>query len=151
METASEEPEAESGQTATPAAPGGGSGPDLVIDKIYITDDKHVAVVVKNLGPDPLPDTMWTEHKPAGADVSLHITGKSWGGKILRGLDPDRKLQKPGGTVTYISNKDIDFYRRWRGVKDYLNVMAVVDTWNAVAESNEHNNALVYVVEKKTE
>jgi len=150
-QTASQEPEQVSGETVTPAKATKGSGPDLVIDKIYITDDKHVAIVVKNLGPDPLPDTVWTDHKPTSASVFLLITGKSWGGKCLWGLDPDRKLQKPGGTVTYISNRDIDFYRNWRGVKDYFYVMGLVDGWNEVAEADEHNNALVYVVEKKSE
>ena len=107
--------------------------PDLTIEKIYVTQDCMVAVVVKNLGPGYVPDAVWTVHAPKSAGVYLYRNGTGWGGESIWKFDPAKALQKPGGTATYISTLKIT---AGTGIK------AVVDLWNTVKEANENNNRL---------
>jgi len=107
--------------------------PDLTIDKIYLTKDCRVAVVVKNLGPGPVPDTVWTVHHPKSAGVYLYKNGTGWGGASIWKFDPTKSLKAPGGTATYISTLH---------VPGAAAIKAVVDLWNVVVEANEGNNSL---------
>jgi hypothetical protein len=107
--------------------------PDLTIEKIYVTQDCMVAVVVKNLGPGNVPDAVWTVHAPKSAGVYLYRNGTGWGGESIWKFDPAKALQKPGGTATYFSTLKIT---AGTGIK------AVVDLWNTVKEANENNNSL---------
>ncbi len=114
---------------------GGAAAPlcDLTITKIYLTKDCKVAVVVNNLGPGPVPDTVWTVHTPKSAGVYLYKNGTGWGGGTIWGFDPAKNLQKPGGTATYISTLQ---------VTGSAGIKAVVDLWNVVKEAKEDNNSL---------
>jgi hypothetical protein len=106
--------------------------PDLTILKITVDRGCNLAVVVRNNGPGPLPDYVYTNHHPKSAGVSVYINGNSWGGTSIWKFDPARKLQKPGGQATCILN-----YK----VGSPIDVKAVVDLWNDVKEANERNNA----------
>lgn len=107
--------------------------PDLTIEKIYLTKDCKVAVVVKNLGPGYVPDEVWTIHTPKSAGVYLYKNGSGWGGATIWLFDPAKNLQKPGGMATYVSTLQ---------VTGAAGIKAVVDLWNVVAEANEGNNSL---------
>ena len=106
--------------------------PDLDIIKITVDRNCNLAVVVRNNGPGPLPNYVYTKHHKKSAGVFVWINGKSWGGTSIWKFDPTRKLQKPGGQATYIS--------RYK-VSSPVDVKAVVDRWNNVKEANERNNA----------
>ena len=71
--------------------------PDLTILKITLDRNCNLAVVVRNNGPGPLPDFVYTNHHPKSAGVFVWINGKSWGGRSIWKFDTARKLQKPGG------------------------------------------------------
>jgi hypothetical protein len=107
--------------------------PDFVIKDIYLTDDCHVAVVVKNLGPGIVPDEVWTVHTPKSAGVYLYRNGTGWGRDSIWKFDPAKNLKAPGGTATYVSTLH---------VPGAAAIKAVVDLWNVVAEANEGNNSL---------
>jgi len=107
--------------------------PDFTIDKIYLTKDCRVAVVVKNLGPGVVPDEVWTVHTPKSAGVYLYRNGTGWGGASIWKFDPAKHLKSPGGTATYVSTLK---------VTGAAAIKAVVDLWDVVAEANEGNNSL---------
>ena len=104
---------------------------DLTIRDIYLTKDCRVAVVVKNLGPGPVPNDVWTVHTPKSAGVYLYINGKKWGGASIWKFDPAKNLQPPGGTATYVSTLK---------VAGTASITAKVDLWNVVPEGSETNN-----------
>ena len=109
--------------------------PDLIIQKIYLvkyTNGCYVAVKVKNLGPGPVPDFVWTDQDPKSAGVYLYRNGTGWGGRSIRGFDPCKVLQQPGGTATYVSKLK---------VSGAVTVRAVVDLWNTFKETNKLNNS----------
>ncbi|OGP56385.1 MAG: hypothetical protein A2Y65_07510 [Deltaproteobacteria bacterium RBG_13_52_11] len=110
-----------------------GKLPDFTIEKIYLTKDCMVAVVVKNLGPGPVPDEVWTVHKPKSAGVYLYKNGTGWGGASIWKFDPTKNLKNPGGTATYTSTLK---------VTGAAGIKAVVDLWNVVPEAKEGNNSL---------
>ena len=107
--------------------------PDLTIDKIYLTKDCRVAVVVKNLGTGIVPDEVWTVHTPKSAGVYLYKNGTGWGGGYIWKFDPAKHLKGPGGTATYVSKLK---------VSGTAGIKVVVDLWNVVVEANETNNSL---------
>jgi hypothetical protein len=111
----------------------GGKLPDFTIEKIYLTKDCHVAVVVKNLGPGLVPDDVWTVHKPKSAGVYLYKNGTGWGGGPIWKFDSAKNLKSPGGTETYVSTLK---------VTGTAGIKAVVDLWSVVTEANEGNNSL---------
>jgi hypothetical protein len=107
--------------------------PDFKIEKIYLTKDCKVAVVVKNLGPGVVPDEVWTVHTPKSAGVYLYKNGAGWGGATIWGFDAAKNLKNPGGTATYVSTLK---------VTGSAGIKAVVDLWNVVKEAQEGNNSL---------
>jgi len=107
--------------------------PDFTIDKLYLTKDCRVAVVVKNLGPGVVPDDVWTVHTPKSAGIYLYKNGTGWGGGTIWKFDPAKNLKAPGGTATYVSTLK---------VTGTAGIKAVVDLWNVVLEANEGNNSL---------
>jgi hypothetical protein len=127
------EPITKGGATAPPGSAPQGRLPDFTIDKIYLTKDCRVAVVVKNLGPGVVPDEVWTVHTPKSAGVYLYRNGTGWGGASIWKFDPAKNLKAPGGTATYTSTLQ---------VTGSAAIKAVVDLWNVVAETNEGNNSL---------
>jgi hypothetical protein len=108
-----------------------GELPDLDIIKITVNRACNLVVVVKNNGPGPLPDYVYTKRHSKSAGVYVYINGKGWGGQSIWKFDPTKKLQKPGGQATYVSK-----YK----VGSPVSVKAVVDMWNDVKEEDEGNN-----------
>jgi hypothetical protein len=105
--------------------------PDLDIVKIMVNRACNLVVVVKNNGPGPLPDRVYTHHHKKSAGVYVHINGKGWGGISIWKFDPTKQLQNPGGqAICTLPYK----------VGPPINVKAVVDTWDDVKEANEGNN-----------
>lgn len=117
---------------STPVLAGG--LPDLTNVKITVDRTCHLVVVVRNNGPGPLPDYVYTKHHSKSAGVYVYIDGKKWGGQSIWKFDPTKKLQKPGGQAIYTSK-----YK----VGPPVSVKAVVDMWNDVKEANERNNTLI--------
>ncbi|AEA34092.1 CARDB domain-containing protein [Hippea maritima] len=110
--------------------------PDLTISGIRIGRYcRYVYVYVKNIGKAPLPNWVWTHHSPKNPGVYLYINGKKWGGKSIWKFDPSRKLQKPGGLAVFRAPIK-------RGSNNTIRILAVVDYWNKLRESNESNNRM---------
>ncbi len=107
--------------------------PDLTVESISLVQGCMVSVVVKNLGPGPVPDTVWTVHTPQSAGVYLYRNGSNYGGASIWLFDPAKHLQSVGGTATFVSNLKVT------GTES---IKAVVDLWNVVKEVNEKNNSL---------
>ena len=74
-------------------------------------------------------DQVWTSHK--SATVWLFRQGKCWGGASLKVINPQRRLQRPGGTVIYVSNLRISGEEK---------ISAVVDCEKRIGETNENND-----------
>lgn len=106
---------------------------DLTIVSIYNSGcGGEVSVMVKNLGPGPLPDTIWTVHTPQSASVSLYKNGSLWGSVPIWQFDTAKKLKNPGGTAIFTSTLKVT----------KATIKAVVDPGNVVKEANEGNNSL---------
>ncbi|OGP56387.1 MAG: hypothetical protein A2Y65_07520 [Deltaproteobacteria bacterium RBG_13_52_11] len=106
---------------------------DLTIVSIYNSGcGGEVSVVVKNLGPSPLPDTVWTVHTPQSAGVYLYKNGTGWGGASIWKFDTAKKLKNPGGMAIFTSTLKVT----------KATIKAVVDAGNVVKEANEGNNSL---------
>ncbi len=102
---------------------------DLTVTGLALTSDGRVMVDLKNAGPGRVPNQVWTSQK--SASVMLFREGKRWGGASIKVIDPQRKLQKPGGTATYVSSLKVV------GSKE---ITAVVDYGNRVGEVDKANN-----------
>jgi hypothetical protein len=116
-----------------PIAPEPRLPPDLIVQNIYLTADCKVAVTVKNQGPGSMPDEVWTIRSTNSADVYIYSNGGAWGGSAIWSFDPVRRLQRPGGTATFVSYLEVD------GTFD---IRAEVDHNLKVTEINEGNNSL---------
>ena len=79
--------------------------PDFSIEKIYLTKDCRVAVVVKNLG--------------AG-----------WGGDAIWKFEAAKKLENPGGTFTYVSNLRVSGAAAIKAVIDHGHAVAETNEGN---------------------
>jgi len=75
--------------------------PDLMIEKIYLTSDKRIAVVVKNRGQGILGDQAWDSTE--GATLFVEGAGGHQDNVELSKLDPHHKLKKPDGSVTHVT------------------------------------------------
>jgi len=102
---------------------------DLTVTGLALTSDGRVMVDLKNAGPGRVPNQVWTSQK--SASVMLFREGKRWGGASIKVIDPQRKLQKPGGKATYVSSLKVV------GSKE---ITAVVDYGNRVGEVDKANN-----------
>jgi hypothetical protein len=111
--------------------PGPGKLPDLVIDDMALDKNCQVVVRVKNIGTGPVPDQVWTVHKPESAAVYLSVDGKGWGGETIWKFDAAKALKAPGGTAVMTSTLRIT------GAQS---VTATVDHTKQVVESNDANN-----------
>jgi hypothetical protein len=104
--------------------------PDLVVSDIFLDSRKRVAVRVQNIGAD-LNAEAW-QREPQ-VYLKLLMNGRSWTTVPLRFLDPSRALHQAGGSATYTSDQ---------AVRTALEITAVIDEGNRVAEKNEDNNTL---------
>ena len=102
---------------------------DLVVTGLALTSDGRVMVDLKNAGPGRVPNQVWTSQK--SASVMLFREGRRWGGASIKVIDPQRRLQKPGGRATYVSSLKVV------GSKE---ITAVVDYGNRVGEVDKANN-----------
>jgi len=107
--------------------------PDLIIDKLFLSRECKVIVHVKNIGKGSVDNSAWTDKTPQSTSVYLFRNGKKWGGATLYGFDKRRRLQKPNGTVSYVSNLKVN---------GMTSITAVIDMTKQVKESNENNNEL---------
>lgn len=105
---------------------------DLLVTRLALTKDGRVTVGLKNNGPGAVPDQVWSSNQ--SASVMLFREGRRWGGAAIRVIDPQRRLQPPGGTATYVSNLEVT------GPEE---ITAVVDYGNRVGEANKANNGRV--------
>lgn len=105
---------------------------DLLVTRLSLTKDGRVMVDLKNNGPGAVPDQVWSSKQ--SASVMLFREGRRWGGAAIRVIDPQRRLQPPGGTATYVSNLEVT------GPEE---ITAVVDYGNRVGEANKANNGRV--------
>ncbi|MEZ4485884.1 MAG: hypothetical protein R2864_15415 [Syntrophotaleaceae bacterium] len=64
-------------------------------------DKDSVTVEITNLGQGEITDDIYGRKGPDALTLMLSLNGKSWGGATLAGLDPDKRLQKPGGKASY--------------------------------------------------
>jgi hypothetical protein len=110
----------------TPQLPRNGSDyPDLVVEKITLGPDCRIMVQLANRGTARLADSAY-------ATATLQIDSDF--SRTLEGIDPEKRLAPPGGTVTFTRPTALAGGTRA--------VTARIDPTGAVAESNEGNNSL---------
>lgn len=105
---------------------------DLAVTNLALTGDSLVMVDIKNNGPGEVPSQVWTSSE--SASVMLFREGKRWGGVSIKVIDPQRNLQKPGGTIRYVSNLKVIGPEK---------ITAVVDYGNRIREADKENNGKV--------
>ena len=105
--------------------------PDLIIDDIFLDKSCRVVIRVKNLGPGPVPDDVWTARGPETTGVYLQVNGRPWGGASIWQFDPRRALQQKNGTASFTSKRQIT---------GTAMITATVDRTRKVKELNERNN-----------
>jgi subtilase family serine protease len=89
--------------------------------------------VVKNVGPGPVPDSVWTVDTLESTGVHLYTNGSWWSWDSIQRFDSAKNLKSPGGTATCVSTLQ---------VSGAAIIKAVVDRRNVVPEANEDNNSL---------
>lgn len=109
--------------------------PDLVVSAIRLTADCKIQVTMKNMGPGGVPDSAY--HQTKGVIVQATAGGTGWGGYRLFMVDPHKKLQRPGASVSYVG-----FKRALNPGENLTLKVAVLDPNNSVDEANEFNNNL---------
>ena len=113
--------------------PGAGTGKyDLAVTQVALNRQKQIVVTVVNTGQSKLPPGLWKASGTKACTLNLKINGKQWGGVSLKGLDPQKRLTKPGGQAVYINKS----YK----VNDRVRVTATIDALSTFAETNEKNN-----------
>lgn len=80
---------------------------DLGITNISVNENNQITVTLKNTGEGLIPENIYKSKGKSAVTLLLQIDGKNWGGQTLEGFDPDRKLSKPGGEATMVSNAKI--------------------------------------------
>lgn len=105
--------------------------PDLTIDDVTLDEQCRVVVKARNVGPGPVFEDVWTDHKPDSPAITLYIDGRKWGGEAIWLLDRKMALQNPGGTVVFTSNLKVD------GTQT---IKVKIDQTRQVKETDEGNN-----------
>lgn len=107
-----------------------GNRPDLVVTDLSVDQQCLVKVTLKNNGTGQLPASAY--QTGSSPDLQLLKNNQPFGSWTLPGIDPDRTLQQPGGTVTWT--------RPSEKIAGNVTVKAEIDTSNVVTESNDANN-----------
>lgn len=107
--------------------------PDLVVAKIFTTEDCRLALTVRNNGPGFFSNLVYADYEHKAVGVHVSIDGKEWGERKLWQFDKTRKLKEPEGTATIVFEYKVD--------KKIL-VTAAVDVYNILREMDEDNNTL---------
>jgi hypothetical protein len=107
-----------------------GGTPDLAIGEIFLDQRKRIVVKVLNLGAG-----LDTGLYQADARILMHLSmnGRSWAYVPLAQIDPAGALKNAGGSAAWTS----DFV-----VRQEVEITAVIDEENRLAESNKANNTL---------
>lgn len=121
----------EEGTIVTPMRP---ALPDLAVTDIRLVRGCLIQATIKNTGRVQLPERAYR------ASVQMFNNNRPWGGIILKGLDPQRRLKNPGATVTFLWFPRAANLRLSPG-RHVLKL--VVDYHNILRESNERNNTMV--------
>ncbi len=115
--------------------------PDLVVSDIRAKEDPKgcfLQVTMKNAGPGAIPDEFYKRQPPRVA-IQMYNGNKPWGGTVLFGFDPGKRIQKPGGSVTW------DWFpgaKNLRLAPGYHTIKVVADNNKELPEANENNNSL---------
>ena len=107
---------------------------DLAVGRIFLNDQNYIVATVINKGESRLPDKLWEKKGTKACSLNLTINNRSWGGATLKGFDPLKKLQKPGGSIQYIT--------RYKVVSP-VKAAVEVDALSVIKETNERNNQRV--------
>ncbi len=111
--------------------------PDLVVSDIRLVKDCKIKITIKNIGNSGVPNSGYNMQN--GAAIQMYKGNQAWGGIRLGAIDSGKKLQQPGGTVSYIWFPNAANLDLGPGIHS---IKLVVDNNNAVTESNEKNNTL---------
>ncbi len=115
--------------------------PDLTPTDIQAKNEPEgclLQVTVQNLGPGAIPDVFY--HKPPKLGFQMYANNKPWGGIVIYGVDRQKALQKPGGSLTF------DWFPGAKNLRlhpGFHTIKFVADVHKALAETNENNNVLV--------
>ncbi len=112
--------------------PASGGPPDLIVSDIFMDSRKRVAVRIQNQGAGLNAEAWQLEPQ---IQLKLLMNGRSWANVPLSFLDPSRALQQPGGSATYTSD---------HVVRSAVEITAIIDEGNRVAETDENNNTLTH-------
>ncbi len=110
--------------------------PDLVVRSLRLVKDCKIQVTIQNRG-GPMPDSAYNPTQ--GAAVQMYNGSQPWGGLRLAGIDPMKKLNHPGASVSHIWFPGAANLQLTPGTHT---IKVTVDNNNAVTESNEGNNSL---------
>ncbi len=102
--------------------------PDLIVSSVDLTRDNWIQITLKNIGPGPIPLSQFNS-----ASVGLIEGNSVRGSYALNVIDPDKKLIRPGGSVTFIWNSIILRPGTYK-------LGAIVDNTSAIDEVREDNN-----------
>ena len=115
--------------------------PDLSVTNIkaikYDQGRCYLRVRLKNSGPAPIPDSIYTSKTKVG--IQMYKDNKPAGGMSLWAFDHNKTLQKPGKSLTR------DWFKSPNNLLKKGNVYTikvVADSRHELAETNEGNNSL---------
>ncbi|WP_281951349.1 CARDB domain-containing protein [Nitrosophilus kaiyonis] len=118
--------------------------PDLKAQNISVNNSCSLKITIKNVGNVELPDNAYSDQ---GVGLQMYIwkdgAWKPWGGIILSGVDPNKKLKAPHSSITF------DWFPRVQNLKlspGKHKVKLVVDITNKLTEKNENNNVIIKTV-----
>jgi hypothetical protein len=113
--------------------------PDLTVTKIELDNTCKIKATLKNLGPGPLPNEVYQSNT---GSVRFYVGQISNGYKIAY-IDPLKKLQSPGGTLTVKAPGTIQSIppSQTRSVRVYVDPVAGIGP-SHIKEINENNNEL---------
>lgn len=121
----------EAGTVVTPIK---ASLPDLAVIDIRLVKNCLIEVTIKNNGSVPLPEEAYE------AVVQMFNNEKPWGGIVLKGIDPQRRLKNPGGSVTFLWFPEAKNLRLSPGKHQ---IKLIVDYNNILKELDEKNNVMI--------
>jgi len=112
--------------------------PDLTIKNITLLKGCKIRVTIANIGKGELPNKAYNMH--GGVSIQMYNNNKPWGGIVLGAVDTEKKLVKPGGTLSF----------EWFPMAKNLTlkpgnnkIKLTIDNKNTIKESNERNNTII--------
>jgi len=111
--------------------------PDLIVRDIKLIKDCKIQITIMNIGNAKIPESGYDLKN--GAAVQMYKENTPWGGIRLGAIDPTRKLNTPGASITHVwfpKAINLNLTPGWHSIK------LIVDNNNAVRELKEDNNSL---------